>query len=74
MNVKLTDKETASTPINKAAYDFGAIKEDTRTRIEQDTDLVLQPIKGKLICGESDKHLLATDPQTKRLLVQENTD
>ena len=70
--IKLSIKETTPIPINKASYTFGAIKEDARIRVEQDTDLVFKAIKRKLICEEYDKHLLQTDPKAKRLLVHEN--
>ena len=59
-------KETPSIPINKAAYNFGAIKEDAHIRVEQNTDLVFKAIKRKLICEEYDIHLLQTDPKAKR--------
>ena len=61
--VKLTVKETAPLPINEAAYAFGAMKEDARIRVKQDSDLVLQAIKRKLIYEEYDKQLLATYPR-----------
>ena len=48
--VKSTVKKAAPKPFNKATYDFGAIKEDARFRVEQDTDLVLQAIKRNIIC------------------------
>ena len=70
--IKLSIKETTPIPINKASYTFGAIKEDARIRVEQDSDLVFKTIKRKLICEEYDKHLLQTDPKAKRLLVHEN--
>ena len=70
--IKLSIKETTPIPINKASYTFGAIKEDARIRVEQDSDLVFKAIKRKLICEEYDKHLLQTDPTAKRLLVHEN--
>ena len=69
--IKLAIKETTPIPINKASYTFGAIKEDARIRVEQDSNLVFKAIK-KLICEEFDKHLLQTDPTAKRLLVHEN--
>ena len=65
-------QETTPIPINKASYTFGAIKEDARIRVEQDSNLVFKAIKRKLICEEYDKHLLQTDPTAKRLLVHEN--
>ena len=55
--------------MNKASYTFGAIKEDARIRVEQDSNLVFKAIKKKVICEEYDKHL-QTDPTAKRLLVQ----
>ena len=70
--IKLSIKETTPIPIKKASYTFGAIKEDARIRVEQDSDLVFKAIKRKLICEEHDKHLLQTDPKAKRLLVHEN--
>ena len=70
--IKITIKETAPTLINKSSYTFGTKKEDARIRVEQDTDLVLQANKRKLICEEYDKHLLQTDPEAKRLLVHED--
>ena len=70
--IKLAIKETTPIPINKASYTFGAKLEDARTRVEQDSNLVLKAIKKKLICEEHDKHLLQTDPIAKRLLVHEN--
>ena len=70
--IKLSIKETTPIPINKASYTFGAIKEEARIRVEQDSDLVFKAIKRKLICEEHDKHLLQTDPKAKRLLVHEN--
>ena len=54
----MTIKETAPIPQYNA---FGAVKEDARVRVEQDTDLLLQAIKRELICEEYNKHLLATD-------------
>ena len=65
-------KETTPIPKNNASYTFGAIKEDARIGVEQDSDLVFKAIKWKLICEEYDKHLLQTDPKAKRLLVHEN--
>ena len=70
--IKLAIKETTPSPINKASYTFGAIKEDARIRVEQDSNLVFKAIKKKLICEEYDKHLLQTDPTAKRLLLHEN--
>ena len=70
--IKLAIKETNPIPINKASYTFGAIKEDARIRVEQDSDPVFKTIKKKLICEEYDKHLLQTDTTAKRLLVHEN--
>ena len=70
--LKLAIKETTPIPINKASYTFGAIKEDARIRVEQDSDPVFKAIKRKLICEEHDKHLLQTDTTAKRLLVHEN--
>ena len=64
--IKLTIKETVPILNNKASYTFGAIKEDARIRVEQDSDLVFQAIKRKWICEEYDKHLIQTDPKTKR--------
>ena len=43
--MKLTIKETTAVPINKASYTFGAIEEDARIRVEQDSDLVFKAIK-----------------------------
>ena len=68
----MTIQETTPIPNNKASYTFGAIKEDARIRVEQDSNLVFKAIKRKLICDEYDKHLLQTDPTAKRLLVHEN--
>ena len=70
--IKLSIKETTPIPINIASYTFGALKEDARFRVEQDTDMVFEAIKKKLICGDYDKHLLQTDLNVKRLLVHEN--
>ena len=70
--IKLSIKETTPIPINKASYTFGAIKEDARIRIEQDSDLVFKAIKRELIWEEYDKHLLQTGPKAKRILVHEN--
>ena len=70
--IKLAIKETTPIPKNKASYTFGAIKEDARIRVEQDSNLVFKAIKKKLICEEYDKHLLQTDPTAKRLLLHEN--
>ena len=70
--IKLAIKETTPIPINKASYTFGAIKEDARIRVEQDSNQVFKAIKKKLICEEYDKHLLQTDPTAIRLLVHEN--
>ena len=70
--IKLAIKETNPIPINKASYTFGAIKEDARIRVEQDSDPVFKTIKKMLICEEYDKHLLQTDTIAKRLLVHEN--
>ena len=70
--MKLAVKETTPIRKNKASYTFGAIKEDARIRVEQDSNLVFKAIKKKLICEEYDKHLLQTDPTAKRLLVHEN--
>ena len=69
--IKMAIQETTPIPINKASYTFGAIKEDSRIRVEQDSDLVFKTITKKLICEENDKHLLQTDPTAKRLLVHE---
>ena len=65
-------KETTPILINKASYTFGAIKEEARIRVEQDSDIVFKAIKKKLICEEYDKHLLQTDPTAKRIFVHEN--
>ena len=70
--LKLANKETTPIPIIKASYNFGAIKEDARIRVEQESDLAFKAIKRKLICDEYDKHFLLTDPTAKRLLVHEN--
>ena len=70
--IKLAIKETTPIPINKASYTFGAIKEDARIRVEQDSNLTFKAIKRKQICEEYDKHLLQTDPTAKRLLVHES--
>ena len=70
--IKLSIKKTTPIPINKASYTFGAIKEDARIRVEQDSDLVFKAIKRKLICEEYDKHLLQTNPKAKLLLVHES--
>ena len=70
--IKLTIEETAQISITKTAYSFGAIKEDARIRVEQDTDLVIQAIKRNLIFEENDKHLLETDLKAKRLLLHED--
>ena len=66
--IKLAIKETTPIPINNASCTFGAIKEDARIKVEQDSNLVFKAIKKKLICEEYDKHLLQTDPTAKRLL------
>ena len=39
---KIVIKETTPIPINKTSYTFGAIKEDARIKVEQDTDLVFK--------------------------------
>ena len=70
--LKLAIKETTPIPINKTSYTFGAIKEDARIRVEQDSNLIFKAIKRKLIGEEYDKHLLQTDPTAKRLLVHES--
>ena len=70
--IKIAIKETTPIPINKASYTFGAIKEDARIRVEQDSNLVFKAIKKNMICEEYDKHLLQTDPTAKRLLIHEN--
>ena len=70
--IKLILTETAPIPIKKASNTFGAIKENARIRVEQDSIPVFQAIKRKLICEEYEKHLLQTDPKAKRLLVHEN--
>ena len=70
--IKLAIQETTPIPINKASYTFGAIKEDARIRVKQDSDLEFKAIEKKLICEEHDKNLLQTDSTTKRLLVHEN--
>ena len=69
--LKLNITETAPIPINKASYTFRAFQEDARIRVEQDSDIVLQAIKRKLICEEYGKHLLHADLKAKRLLVHE---
>ena len=69
---KMTIKETAPIPINKASYTFGAKKEDARIRVEQDPDIVFGAIKRKLKREDYDKHLLQTDPKAKRILVHED--
>ena len=66
--MKLSIIETTPIPINKASYTFGAIKEDERIRVKQDSNLVFKAIKRKLICEEYDEHPLQTDPTAKRLL------
>ena len=68
--IKLAIQETTPIPIKKNT--FGAIEEDARIRVEQDSDLVFKAIKRKLICEEHDNHLLQTDPKAKRLLVHES--
>ena len=70
--MELAIQEAIPIPINRASYTFGAIKEDARIRVEQDSDLVFKAIKKKVICEEYDKHLLQTDSTAKRLLVHEN--
>ena len=70
--IKMAIQETTPIPKNKASYTFGAIKEDARIRVEQDSNLVFKAIKRKLICEDNDKLLLQTDPTAKRLLVHEN--
>ena len=70
--IKVTIKETAPIPINKASYTLEAIKEDARIRVEQYTNLVFKAIKRKLISEEYDKRLLQTNPRAKRLLVHED--
>ena len=67
----MTIEETSPIPINKVSYCSGAINEDARIRVEQETGMVFKAIKKKLICKENDEHLLQTDPKTKRLLVLE---
>ena len=44
-----------------------------KERVEQDTDLNIRAIKRTLICEESAKRLLQTDPKAKRLIVHEDT-
>ena len=68
----MANKESTPIPINKASYTFGAIKEETRIGVEQDTDLVFKAIKRNFIFEEYDKHLLQTDSNSRRLLVHEN--
>ena len=70
--IKLAVEETTPIPINKAPYNFGALKEDARIRVEQDTDLVFKAKKRKLIFEGYDKHLPTTDPKAKRRLVLKN--
>ena len=70
--IKLTIEETTAIPINKASYTFGAMKEDERFRVIQDTDLVFKTIKRKLICEEYDNHLLQTDPKADPTKDQES--
>ena len=70
--IKLSIKETTPIPMNKASYTFGAMKEDARIRVEEESDLVFKTIKRKPLCEEYDKHLLQTDPTAKQLLVHEN--
>ena len=53
--IEIAIKETTPIPINNASYTFGAIKEDARIRVEQDSNLVFKAIKKKLICEEYDK-------------------
>ena len=43
--IKLAIKETTPIPTNKASYTSGAIKEDARIRVEQDSNLVFKAIK-----------------------------
>ena len=69
---KLAITESTPIPMNKTSYTFGAIKENARIRVEQDSNLVFKALKRKLICEEYDKHLLQTDPTAKCLLVDEN--
>ena len=40
--IEMAIKETTSIPKNKASFTFGAIKEDARIRVKQDTDLVVK--------------------------------
>ena len=70
--IKLAIQETTPTPINIASYTFGAIEEDARMRVEQDTDIVFRAIKKKLLCEEYDKQLIQPAPRAKRLLVHDN--
>ena len=70
--IKLAIQKTTPIPITKVSYTFGAMREDARMRVDQDSDLVFKAIKKKLICEEQDKHIIQTDPTTKRLLVHEN--
>ena len=64
-------KETAPIPINQASYTYGALKENARIRVEQNTDQIVKAIKLKLIYEDYDKHLVQTDPKAKRLLFHE---
>ena len=64
--IKITIKETEPISVNKAACTFGAIREDDRIRVEQDSDPVIQAIKRKLKCEEYDKHLQPTDRKARQ--------
>ena len=63
--------ETVHIPLNSAVYAFGAIKENTRIRNEQDADPILKALKLRLLHEEYDKHLLKTEPIRRNLLRHE---
>ena len=69
--IKVAIKETTSIPISKASY-TGAIKENARIRVEQDSDPGFKAIKRKLLCEVHDKHLIQTNTTAKRHLIHEN--
>ena len=66
LSTKVT--EVIKIPLNSAVYSFGAIKEKTRIRNEQDADPLLKALKLRISHEEYDKHLLKTAPRGRNLL------
>ena len=69
MSAKAT--EVIKIPLNSAVYTFGAIKENSRIRNEQDADPLLKALTLRILHEEFDKHLLKTEARGRKILRHE---